>query len=73
MGRMSPQTHLIDFLYYHNKIFHVHVVLLATSELQNDYSQSYILTSDEFVASLEAKVVQKQALLVDAGLCNKES
>jgi hypothetical protein len=46
----------------------VHAPLLAAIEPQIDYSQSYILTSDEYVASLEAKVAQKQALLEDTRL-----
>jgi hypothetical protein len=46
----------------------VHVALPAGGEPQIDYSQSYILTSDEYVASLEAKAARKQAILEDSRL-----
>jgi hypothetical protein len=44
-------------------------VLFTTGEPQIDYNQSYIFTSNKFVASLEAKIEQKQALLEEAWLC----
>jgi hypothetical protein len=44
----------------------VHAPLSPTSEPQNDYNKSHILTLDEFVASLEAKAARKQALLKEA-------
>jgi hypothetical protein len=44
----------------------VHAPLPRSSEPQIDYSRSHILTSDEFVASLEAKAARKQAILEDA-------
>jgi hypothetical protein len=44
----------------------VHVPLSPTSEPQNDYNKSHILTLDEFVVSLEAKAAHKQALLEEA-------
>jgi hypothetical protein len=44
----------------------VHVPLPATSEPRIDYNRSHILTSDKFVASLEANATQKQALLEEA-------
>jgi hypothetical protein len=43
-----------------------HAPLPANGEPQIDYSRSHILTSDEFVASLEAKAAQKQAILEEA-------
>ena len=47
---------------------HIHAILLVGGEPQIDYNQSYILTSDEYVASLEAKAAQKQAILEDSQL-----
>jgi hypothetical protein len=44
----------------------VHAPLPRSSEPQIDYSRSHILTSDEFVASLEAKAARKQDILEDA-------
>jgi hypothetical protein len=44
----------------------VHAPLPGSSEPQIDYSRSHILTSDEFVASLEAKAARKQAILAEA-------
>jgi hypothetical protein len=44
----------------------VHAPLPPTGEPQIDYNKSHILTSDEFVASLEAKAACKQALLEEA-------
>lgn len=44
----------------------IHAPLLPTGELQIDYSRSHILTSNEFVASLEATVAHRQALLEEA-------
>jgi hypothetical protein len=43
-----------------------HAPLPVNGESQIDYSRSHILTSDEFVASLEAKAAQKQAILEEA-------
>jgi hypothetical protein len=43
-----------------------HDPLLEASELQTDYSMSHILTSDDYVASLEAKAARKQALMEEA-------
>jgi hypothetical protein len=44
----------------------VHALFPGSSESQIDYSRSHILTSDEFVASLEAKAARKQDILEDA-------
>jgi hypothetical protein len=44
----------------------IHIPFPPTGEPQIDYSRSHILTSDEFVASLEAKAAHKQALLEEA-------
>jgi hypothetical protein len=43
-----------------------HDPLPEGGEPQIDYSRSHILTSDEYVASLEAKAARKQALLEEA-------
>jgi hypothetical protein len=43
-----------------------HDPLHVGGEPQIDYSRSYILTFDEYVASLEAKVAKKQAVLEEA-------
>jgi hypothetical protein len=47
----------------------IHVALLVAGEPQIDYNQSYILTSDKFIASVEAKATRKQVLLEEARLC----
>jgi hypothetical protein len=44
----------------------VHTPLPASGEPQIDYSRSHILTSNEFVAFLEAKAARKQAILEEA-------
>ena len=44
----------------------VHDPLHVGGELQIDYSRSYILISDEYMASLEAKAACKQALIEEA-------
>jgi hypothetical protein len=41
----------------------VHAPLSRSSEPQIDYSKSHILTSYEFVASLEAKAALKQEIM----------
>jgi hypothetical protein len=46
----------------------VHEPLPASGEPQIDYSKSYILISEEYVASLEAKACRKQALQEEARL-----
>jgi hypothetical protein len=44
----------------------VHAPLPISSESQFDYSRSHILTSDDFVASLEAKAAWKHAIMEEA-------
>jgi hypothetical protein len=44
----------------------IHAPLFPTGESQIDYIKSHILTSDEFVASLEAKATPIHALLEEA-------
>jgi hypothetical protein len=43
-----------------------HDLLPTGGEPQIDYIMSYIFTSDEYMASLEAKLARKQALLKEA-------
>lgn len=46
-----------------------HDLLPTSGEPQIDYTMSYILTFDEYMASLEAKLARKQALLKEAKVC----
>ena len=46
----------------------IHVTLPVDGEPQIDYSRNYILTSDEYVASLEAKATHKQVVLEETRL-----
>jgi hypothetical protein len=56
------------FLVLPQEDVHVHPTLPTGGKPQVDYSRSYILTSDEFLASLEAKAAKKQQLLEEARL-----
>ena len=66
-NKNNESTYSIDrFLVLPQQDLPVHDALPANGEPQTDYSQSYILTSNEYVASLEAKATRKQALLEEA-------
>jgi hypothetical protein len=59
----SNEGSIDRFLVLPHEDIPVHDPLPAGREPQIDYSRSYILTSDEYVASLEAKIAHKQAFL----------
>jgi hypothetical protein len=64
----SNEGSIDKFLVLPHEDIPVHVPLPAGGKSQIDYSRSYILTSDEYVASLEAKAARKQTLLEEARL-----
>jgi hypothetical protein len=65
----NESTDSIDqFLVLPQQDLLVHAALPIGGEPLIDYSQSYILTSDEYVASLEAKATKRQTLVEDARL-----
>ena len=60
---------LIDFLYCHKKIFQYTLHSLEVVNSKLTISRNHILTSDEFVASLETKVARKHATMEETQAC----
>jgi hypothetical protein len=62
----SNEGSINRFLVLPHEDIPTHDPLPTSGEPQIDYSMSYIITSDEYVATLEAKTAHKQALLEEA-------